>query len=460
VDCSDDNVDGCINDNSVEHCSPDPDTILKPICGVLLPAEHVACDFRFRADEKVGNLGQVFALDNYGDFVVGCRVQVTGSTQFVCPPSCGFGDLCPNIDGCIHNDTIEACDLSCEQSRIEILAIEVQADTDPGIGNGFPDVFVEFYLHSSTCEELYYDSTDVEKNSPPKSMPHEGYFTFSPDDPDTKPDELRYRVLDDDGCCNPVDLMIGGPVGPATIGCENCASGDGPDAKATVCLMHPIDESVLGSSTIGRTLPASASTNELIQISLTLGVDQLVPSSLTLSELIPDGYVFVGAIPPPDSMEPVADGDESFGTRLIWEFPKPLNGVDIPIQYEAITPNDPALIAQAFRSMIVEAGAVHGNLLVLSDVVIGGVLNDCNSNGMEDVLEIFNGTAGDRDGDLIPDECSCPWDCGDGDGVVGIVDFLALLAEWNLVDTPCDFDGAGVGIVDFLKLLAAWGPCP
>ena len=110
--------------------------------------------------------------------------------------------------------------------------------------------------------------------------------------------------------------------------------------------------------------------------------------------------------------------------------------------------------------MIVEAGAVHGNLLVLSDVVIGGVLNDCNSNGIEDVLEIFNGTAGDRDGDLIPDECSCPWDCGDGDGVVGIVDFLALLAEWNLVDTPCDFDGAGVGIVDFLKLLAGWGPCP
>jgi len=55
----------------------------------------------------------------------------------------------------------------------------------------------------------------------------------------------------------------------------------------------------------------------------------------------------------------------------------------------------------------------------------------------------------------------CPWDCGgDDDGDVGIVDFLALLAEWDLVDTPCDFDGGGVGIVDFLKLLANWGPCP
>jgi len=58
---------------------------------------------------------------------------------------------------------------------------------------------------------------------------------------------------------------------------------------------------------------------------------------------------------------------------------------------------------------------------------------------------------------LTPD---CPWDCGDGDGTVGIVDFLALLAEWGQVDTPCDVDGSGVGITDFLEMLATWGPCP
>jgi len=54
---------------------------------------------------------------------------------------------------------------------------------------------------------------------------------------------------------------------------------------------------------------------------------------------------------------------------------------------------------------------------------------------------------------------SCPWDCADGDGQVGIVDFLALFADW---DGPgaCDFDGGGVGITDFLALLANWGPCP
>ncbi len=57
----------------------------------------------------------------------------------------------------------------------------------------------------------------------------------------------------------------------------------------------------------------------------------------------------------------------------------------------------------------------------------------------------------------------CPWDCDSGesiDGTVGIVDFLALLAQWGQVGTPCDFSGDGVGIDAFLQLLANWGPCP
>ncbi len=52
----------------------------------------------------------------------------------------------------------------------------------------------------------------------------------------------------------------------------------------------------------------------------------------------------------------------------------------------------------------------------------------------------------------------------DGDGTVGIVDFLTLLAVWGPCPGPCppscaaDLDGdCDVGIVDFLMLLAAWG---
>ena len=49
----------------------------------------------------------------------------------------------------------------------------------------------------------------------------------------------------------------------------------------------------------------------------------------------------------------------------------------------------------------------------------------------------------------------------DGDSIVGITDFLALLAAWDTSPGgPPDLDGDGiVGIVDFLLLLGAWGSC-
>jgi hypothetical protein len=59
---------------------------------------------------------------------------------------------------------------------------------------------------------------------------------------------------------------------------------------------------------------------------------------------------------------------------------------------------------------------------------------------------------------FVPDPC--PWDCGDNDGEIGIVDFLAVLAQWGNPGS-CDVDGNNVvEINDFLALLANWGPCP
>jgi len=54
----------------------------------------------------------------------------------------------------------------------------------------------------------------------------------------------------------------------------------------------------------------------------------------------------------------------------------------------------------------------------------------------------------------------CPADL-DGDGNVGINDFLDLLGQWGTdPGGPPDFDGDGdVGINDFLFLLGEWGPC-
>ncbi len=54
----------------------------------------------------------------------------------------------------------------------------------------------------------------------------------------------------------------------------------------------------------------------------------------------------------------------------------------------------------------------------------------------------------------------CPWDCGDGDGTVGIVDMLNLLLQWDQEGVTCSFNNGPVGILDFLEVLANWGACP
>ncbi|MHC4785247.1 MAG: FG-GAP repeat protein [Planctomycetota bacterium] len=92
--------------------------------------------------------------------------------------------------------------------------------------------------------------------------------------------------------------------------------------------------------------------------------------------------------------------------------------------------------------------------------VIGG-LADCNGSDALDLCDIAEGTSPDVNGNGVPDDCECLADL-DGNGAVGITDFLLMLAAWGPnPGHPADLDGDDdVGITDFLRLLAAWGPCP
>ena len=100
------------------------------------------------------------------------------------------------------------------------------------------------------------------------------------------------------------------------------------------------------------------------------------------------------------------------------------------------------------------------------DVVIGGLTNSPLFPVTEGAYDTtFNNDPGTNDA-FVARFDFCPIDLND-DGVVGIVDFLALLAAWGPCPDPCppfcfgDIDGdCNVGITDFLALLAAWGPCP
>jgi hypothetical protein len=86
---------------------------------------------------------------------------------------------------------------------------------------------------------------------------------------------------------------------------------------------------------------------------------------------------------------------------------------------------------------------------------------DCNDNGQDDVCEIIAGDAADLNGNDVPDECDVIGDL-DGDGTVGVNDFLLLLQAWGACgdcgSCLADLDGdCTVGINDFLTLLSFWG---
>jgi hypothetical protein len=123
-------------------------------------------------------------------------------------------------------------------------------------------------------------------------------------------------------------------------------------------------------------------------------------------------------------------------------------------------------------------GGDCGNIAVASacvpapgDYVVFVAAGNCDGSGIFDgypcdtlndyqlCITVTN-ACGDPCG-ACPTGSACPADL-DGDGNVGVVDFLWLLAQWGTdPGGPPDFDGDGTGgISDFLVLLDAWGPCP
>ncbi len=110
-------------------------------------------------------------------------------------------------------------------------------------------------------------------------------------------------------------------------------------------------------------------------------------------------------------------------------------------------PFDEAVLIDWWDLDSVNLADLHFGYLPLGDLDGDGVV------GISDFLEVL--------GAWGPCPIPCPADV-DGNDYVGIADFLALLAAWGPnPGHPADVDGDGfVGINDFLALLAAWGFCP
>ncbi len=116
---------------------------------------------------------------------------------------------------------------------------------------------------------------------------------------------------------------------------------------------------------------------------------------------------------------------------------------------------DPALLLEAIAAL--QDPAIAALIEQLTEA------RDCNGNGVDDMIDLMNGTSVDDDGDGVPDECRtppCPADF-DGDGFVNAADLAQLLAAWGTDDAAADLTDDGVvNAADLAELLAAWGPCP
>jgi hypothetical protein len=95
---------------------------------------------------------------------------------------------------------------------------------------------------------------------------------------------------------------------------------------------------------------------------------------------------------------------------------------------------------------------------------------DCNDNDVPDVCDIQTGASPDVNDDGIPDECQlpCPADVPPVDGMVNVLDLLAVINAWGPCRAPCppacpaDITGSDcqVNVLDLLAVINAWGPCP
>lgn len=90
------------------------------------------------------------------------------------------------------------------------------------------------------------------------------------------------------------------------------------------------------------------------------------------------------------------------------------------------------------------------------------VFDDCNGNGLDDLVEILEGEAEDINGNLVPDRCEFDYGDLNLDGVIDGADLFIVLG-WFASPFPLfgDLDSDGsVGSADLGVLLVRWGPTP
>lgn len=121
------------------------------------------------------------------------------------------------------------------------------------------------------------------------------------------------------------------------------------------------------------------------------------------------------------------------------------------------SPDDPCAVHDIDQNGTVDMGDYDSLLLAWDDA-----FEDCDGDGVLDLLELLEGTQLDADDNGVPDDCET--DCGsdlDGDGGVGVNDLLLVIGDWGLCPNCIGDvnDDTMVNVDDLLLIIAAWGPC-
>jgi predicted outer membrane repeat protein len=135
--------------------------------------------------------------------------------------------------------------------------------------------------------------------------------------------------------------------------------------------------------------------------------------------------------------------------------------------------NTPLTLLRNDGSTVLLGGALKGTTWSKQEMIGDEPVNNLTSGDLngkdedDDWIEAISGMAavgGQGAGmiaqtNLLGDVLPCAADIN-GDGVVDVIDILAVIAAWGQSDSPADINGDGtVDVADILEIVANWGPC-
>jgi len=294
---------------------------------------------------------------------------------------------------------------------IVITAFHVDKDTDPDfIFSDDPDPYIKIVIAKPQAGHGTGTGSGTSPTVSGQAVcknPHVGEVFVAPH---FDPEAISWYVYDNDGGLRGGDdLMSSGLAGLPGAG-PWTVSSSGPSASIEMQISKVPTTCGKNWTYSCRDLPSTATADTTIPVELTTHINELSsPGLVVVEETIPAGFTFDSSTTPPVSITPILEddapeGSAPMGTLVRWEFTEPPVG-DLPIHYTVRTPKDRELLGGSFANAIEQDGETFLTVYGYNETTIGGLVEDCNGNGVEDLLDIIEDGIPDDNSNGVLDEC-------------------------------------------------------